>query len=75
MHVNLVPRAFLRQGEGGREKTLASAYHVIKQPEKFGVTIEHFFRSEEFRGEFNIPVMVLTATAPPHLLKRLKNIY
>ena len=25
---NLVPRAFLRQGEDGREKTLASADHV-----------------------------------------------
>ena len=36
--VNLVPRAFLRRGEDGREKTLASADHVIfKHPEKLGV--------------------------------------
>ena len=35
---NLVPTAFLRQGEGGREKTLASADHVIfKRPEKLGL--------------------------------------
>ena len=35
---NLVPRAFLRRGEDGREKTLASADHVIfKHPEKLGV--------------------------------------
>ena len=46
---NLVHGAFLRQGEGGREKTLASADHVIfKHPEKLGVIIEHFFRGEEF---------------------------
>ena len=43
----------------------------------------HFVRGEEFRREFkdlsavkaffpNVPVMALTATAPPHLLKRLK---
>ena len=38
----LVPRAFLRQGEGGREKTLASADHVIsKHPEKLGVIIDY----------------------------------
>ena len=29
---NLVPRAFLRRGEEGREKTLASADHVIFSP-------------------------------------------
>ena len=35
---NLVPRAFLRRGEDGREKTLASVGHVIfKHPEKLGV--------------------------------------
>ena len=35
---NLVPRAFLRRGEDGREKTLASADHVIfKHPEELGV--------------------------------------
>ena len=35
---NLVPRAFLCRGEEGREKTLASADHVIfKHPEKLGV--------------------------------------
>ena len=34
----LVPRAFLRRGKDGREKTLASAGHVIfKHPEKLGV--------------------------------------
>ena len=43
----------------------------------------HFVRGEESRREFkdlsavkaffpNVPVMALTATAPPHLLKRLK---
>jgi len=37
---NLVPRAFLGQGDGRREKTLASADHVIsKHPEKLGVII------------------------------------
>ena len=35
---NLVPRAFLRRGEDGREKTVASADHMIfKHPEKLGV--------------------------------------
>ena len=35
---NLVPRAFLRRGEYGREKSLASADHVIfKHPEKLDV--------------------------------------
>ena len=50
---DLVPTAFLRQGEGGQERTLASADHVIfKHPEKLGVIIEPFIRGEEFRGEF-----------------------
>ena len=35
---NLLPMAFLRQGEGGREKTLASADHVIfTHSEKLGL--------------------------------------
>jgi len=35
---NLVPRAFLRLGEGERKKKLASPDHVIfKHPEKLGV--------------------------------------
>ena len=35
---NLVPRAFLHRGEGGREKTLASVDHVIfNHPEKLGL--------------------------------------
>ena len=87
LSLKLVPRAFLRQGEGGREKTLSSADHVIsKHPEKLGVIIEHFIRGQEFRRKFkdlsavkasfpNIPVMVLTETAQPHLLKRLNVIY
>ena len=34
---NLVPRAFLRRGEDGREKTLASIDHMIfKDPKKVG---------------------------------------
>ena len=38
VEANLVPRAFLRRGEDGREKTLASADHVIfKHLEKLGV--------------------------------------
>ena len=32
---NLVPRAFLRRGEDGREKTLASADHVTNLNIKF----------------------------------------
>ena len=43
--LNLVPRAFLRQEEDEREKTLASAGHVIfKHPEKLLVIIEHVIR-------------------------------
>ena len=80
---DLVLRAFLCRGEGGREKTLASADHVIsKHPEKLGVIIEHFIRGRELRREFkdlsavkasfpNIPVMVLAERAQPHILKRL----
>ena len=87
LFVNLVPRDFLRQEEGRQEKTPALADHVIfKHPEKLGVIIEHFIKGEEFRKEFkdlsavnaffpniHVQVMVLTATAPPHLLKRLKD--
>ena len=43
--LNLGHRAFLRQEEGGREKTLASAGHVIfKHPEMLRVIIEHVLR-------------------------------
>ena len=59
---------------------------ISKLPEKLGVIVEHFIGGQEFRREFkdpsavkasfpNIPVMVLTETAQPHLLKRLKVIY
>ena len=59
---------------------MASADHVIFNPEKLGVIIKHFIRGEKFRREFkdlsavgaffpNIPApaMVLSTTAPPHL--------
>ena len=35
--LNLVPRAFFRRDEGGREKTLASADHVIFNTENLSV--------------------------------------
>ena len=39
----LVPRAFICQGEGGQEKTLAWADHIIfKHPEKLRVIIAFY---------------------------------
>ena len=59
---------------------MASADHVIFNPEMLGVTIKHFIGGEEFGREFkdlsavgvfspNIPApaMVLSTTAPPQL--------
>ena len=41
---NLVPRAFLRQGEGRLEKTLALADHMIfKHPGKLSVIIAFYW--------------------------------
>ena len=50
---NLVPRAFLRRGDGGQKKTLASADHVtFKHLENLGVIKWFFITDEELRGEF-----------------------
>ena len=83
---NLVLRAFLRQGEGRREKTLSLADHMIfKHPGKLGVIIAFYWGwriKKRIQGLvssqrifFNIPFIFPTATAPPHLLKKLKEIH
>lgn len=69
---NLVPRSSLRQGEDGKEKTPASADHVVfKHPEKLSVIIACFISCEEnsnpVSGQGIFPqVTVLTATVPPY---------
>jgi len=73
--VNFLPRAFLYQGEGRWEKTMALADHMIFKPHFIGVNriqglggSQGIFLQYTFHGPD-------TATAPPHLLKKLKEIH
>ena len=57
--INLVPRAFLRRGEGGREESLASANHVNFKTQK--IECKKFLLGFLIGGD-SVTMMTMTGT-------------